>query len=98
MSVEIYGVENKYSRLHCERLGFCYARQGRYDDAIIHFQRTIEKVAFSNEGDLNSCSAYIEEIRAWIWDVEEMKEEARKEQPDSDTSALADIEMSSSQQ
>lgn len=98
MVVEIYGIGNWYSRWDCEQLGFCYARQGRYDDAILHFQQTIEKVALSNEDDINSRSAYIERIQACILGVKEMKEEARKEQSESDTSALADIAMSSSQQ
>jgi hypothetical protein len=55
-------------------------------------------VALSNEGDINSRSAYIKDIQDCILGVEKMKEEARKEQSESDTSALADIEMSSSRQ
>ena len=63
MGAEIYGIEHKYSSWNCEQLGSCYANQGRYDDATLHFQQTIEKVALSNAGDRGSLEAYIEQIR-----------------------------------
>jgi tetratricopeptide (TPR) repeat protein len=80
MSTDMYGVEHVFSRFVCEKLGFCYAEVGRYEDAIVHFQQTAGKVALSKTGDPDSRNKYIEEIRDWISEVEEMKEEAEAEE------------------
>jgi hypothetical protein len=75
MGIELYGIDNDYSRRDCEQLGFCYANLGRYDDAVHHFQQTIEKLALRQDGDSDGRASYIEKIRRWICEVEEMREE-----------------------
>jgi tetratricopeptide (TPR) repeat protein len=74
MGIDMYGIEHRYSKGDCEELGFCYAELGRYEDAIVHFQQTAEKVAISQTGDPKSRNEYIKEIRGWISKVEKMKE------------------------
>jgi hypothetical protein len=76
-AVELYGIKHKYSMRDCWQLGFSYARQGRYDDAILLFKQTVEKVALSNPGNSDFRDEYIDELQGWIVDVEEMKEEAQ---------------------
>jgi tetratricopeptide (TPR) repeat protein len=76
MGIAMYGSGHKWSRLDCGQLGFCYAAQGRYDDAIHHFQQTIAKLAVCQAGDLDFRLKYIEDIQSWIGNVEEMREEA----------------------
>jgi hypothetical protein len=77
MSVEIHGIEHKTSRWFCQELGFCYARQGRYDDVILLFKQTVEKVALSNPSDPDFREEYINNLQDRIIMVEEMKEEAQ---------------------
>ena len=76
MGIAMYGSGHKWSRLDCEQLGFCYAAQGRYDEAIHHFQQTIAKLAVCQAGDLDFRLKYIEDIQRWICEVEEMREKA----------------------
>jgi tetratricopeptide (TPR) repeat protein len=76
MIVEMHGIEHKFSKWDCEKLGFCYARQGRYDDAIFLFEQTIEKLTLSNLGDPDFRNEYIDELQDWIIKVEGMKEDA----------------------
>ena len=76
MRIAMYGFGHKWSLFDCEQLGFCYAAQGRYDDAIHHFQQTIAKLAVCQAGDLDFRLKYIEDIQSWICEVEEMREEA----------------------
>jgi tetratricopeptide (TPR) repeat protein len=75
MGIEFYGIDNKYSREDCEYLGFCYADLGRYDDAVHHFQQTIEKLALRQDGDSDDRASYIKKIRGWICLVEERRKE-----------------------
>jgi tetratricopeptide (TPR) repeat protein len=90
MGGELWGFDYKCSRYDCEILGFCYARQGRYNDAILHFQQTIEKLALINGGNLGSRKKYIEVIEDWILEVEEMKEQHRRwNTEDSSTEGLS---------
>ena len=75
--VELHGVEHRYTKWCCWQLGFSYARQKRYDDAILLFKQTVKKVALSNQGDPDFRDEYIDKLQGWIVDVEEMKEEAQ---------------------
>ncbi|PMD53854.1 uncharacterized protein K444DRAFT_131084 [Hyaloscypha bicolor E] len=75
MGIELYGIDNRYSRWDCEDLGFCYADLGRYDDAVHHFQQTIEKLALRQDGDSDDRASYIKKIREWICLVEERRKE-----------------------
>jgi hypothetical protein len=70
--IEMYGIEHMYSRADCKRLGFCLAELGRYEDAIVLFQQTAEKVALSQTGDSDSRNEYIQDICGWISEVEKM--------------------------
>jgi hypothetical protein len=74
--VEMHGIEHRFSKLDCYELGFCYTRQGRYDDAILLFKQTVEKVALSNLGGPDFRHEYIDRLQDWIIWVEK-KEEAR---------------------
>jgi tetratricopeptide (TPR) repeat protein len=76
-SNQVYGVEHWYSRYDCERLGFCYAELGRYDDAIHLFQDIVEKLALIQGGDCGKRNAYAAELRGWIEEIEEMRADSR---------------------
>ena len=78
MDTEIYGFGHRISQNNCELLGFGYADLGRYEDAIVHFQQTAGKVALSQTENSESRDDYIEKIRGWISEVEEMKKEQAK--------------------
>ena len=74
--LQMSGFANKDSRRDCMQLGFGYAKEGRYVDAIYHFQQTIEQLTLTQSVDTYSRDAYIEEIRVWIVSVEDMRGEA----------------------
>jgi len=76
MGIAMYGSGHRWSLLECAQLGFCYAAQERYDDAIHHFQQTIAKLAVYQAGDPDFRLKYIEDIQSWICEVEEMRDEA----------------------
>jgi tetratricopeptide (TPR) repeat protein len=78
MDTEIYGFGHRVSQSTCENLGFDYANLGRYEDAIVHFQQTAGKVALSMTESTEARDGYIERIRGWISEVEEMKKEQAK--------------------
>jgi len=78
MRTEIYGFGHRFSQVSCKILGFGYANLGRYEDAILHFQQTAGKVTLSQTEDAESRDDYIDKIRGWISEVEEMKEEQAK--------------------
>jgi tetratricopeptide (TPR) repeat protein len=78
MDAEIYGIGHRFSQINCENLGFSYANLGRYEDAIVHFRQTAGKMALSQTEDAESRNDYIEKIRSWISEVEEMKVEQEK--------------------
>ena len=92
MGIELYGITHRCSREDCKQLGFCYAKQGRYDDAVKHFQHVIEKLALSEGGDAYSRSAYTEELRGWIVVVEEMRGEAEAEESPATFTILGEVE------
>jgi tetratricopeptide (TPR) repeat protein len=76
MRTAMYGFGHTYSMWDCWQLGFCYAAQGRYGDAIHHFQQMIAKLAVGQAGNLDFRPKFIEDIQSWICEVEEMREEA----------------------
>jgi tetratricopeptide (TPR) repeat protein len=78
MEAEMYGIGDPFSQENCENLGFGYANLGRYEDAIVHFQKTAGKVALSMTESTEARDGYIERIRGWISEVEEMKKEQAK--------------------
>jgi tetratricopeptide (TPR) repeat protein len=75
--IELYGVAHKYTIWDCETLGFCYAKLGRYDDAVHHFQQTIEILALTEDGDPASRDEYTQELHGWISEVEKMRRRQR---------------------
>jgi tetratricopeptide (TPR) repeat protein len=78
MDVESFGIEHKFSRYTSMELGFSYADQGRFDDAILHFQQIIEKLAPSNLDDPGSLDDYIQKLHYWIGRVLRMKQKKEK--------------------
>jgi tetratricopeptide (TPR) repeat protein len=77
MRLEMFGVEDRGSEWHCWELGFCYARLGRYEDAIAIFNETIEKVALETLTDYEYRDRFINQLKHWISKVEAMKKEAQ---------------------
>ena len=77
MRLEMFGVEDRGSEWHCWELGFCYARLGRYEDAIAIFNETIEKVALETLTDYEYRDRFINQLEHWISKVEAMKKEAQ---------------------
>lgn len=80
ISTELFGIEHRYSRDRCETLGFYYAYQGRFDDAILHFQQSMEKLALSSLDDPDSRDDYVQDLHSWIAKVEWMKAEKEREE------------------
>jgi tetratricopeptide (TPR) repeat protein len=73
MDIQLCGIEHRWSRKDCKTLGFCYAKLGRYDDAINHSNQTIQKLSLDQGVNLESRSEYIETLHQWILEVEEMQ-------------------------
>jgi tetratricopeptide (TPR) repeat protein len=83
-----FGIEHRYSRYDCKKLGFCYAELRRYDDAIHLFQDMVEKLALVQGGDFGERNAYAAELRGWIVSIEERR---------ADSMELAGINLAGSQ-
>ncbi|KAE8452714.1 hypothetical protein EG329_013973 [Mollisiaceae sp. DMI_Dod_QoI] len=73
MAVELYGIEHRYSKDESEELASYYANQGRFNDAILHFQKIVEKLAASNMGDSDSRDDYIQDLHDRIAELERRK-------------------------
>ncbi|PMD26009.1 hypothetical protein NA56DRAFT_642238 [Hyaloscypha hepaticicola] len=86
--IQRFGVEHKFSRYHCKRLGLYYAELGQYDDAIHLFQDMVEKLALIQGGDCGKRNAYAAELRGWIVSIEEMR---------ADSTQLAGINLAAPQ-
>ncbi|KAH9217757.1 hypothetical protein DL95DRAFT_521876 [Leptodontidium sp. 2 PMI_412] len=68
LEVETYGFKHKYSLESCGDLGKCYADQGLFQEAIIHFQQAEAQLARARgEGneDEHGFSKSIERIQRW---------------------------------
>jgi tetratricopeptide (TPR) repeat protein len=74
LNVEALDPVNVYTMDSCWEAGFCYARQGRYDEARLFFGNAIETLTSSPAGD-NSRLECIQEIKTWMLEVEEMRAE-----------------------
>ncbi|PMD62968.1 uncharacterized protein K444DRAFT_661992 [Hyaloscypha bicolor E] len=72
--VEAFDPVHTYTMDSCWEAGFCYARQGRYDEARLFFGNAIETLTSSPAGD-NSRLECIQEIKTWMLEVEEMRAE-----------------------
>jgi tetratricopeptide (TPR) repeat protein len=70
-----YGFTHKFGMRSCKDLGYCYAQQKQYDQAIFHFEKTIEKVNLNTCEDPGLRSSCIGRVRRWIRRVESMKTE-----------------------
>jgi tetratricopeptide (TPR) repeat protein len=73
MTVKLFGIEHRISRYRSMKLGFSYADRGRFDDAILHFQQDMEKLAPSDLDDPGSRDDYIQDLHCWIDEVVWMK-------------------------
>jgi tetratricopeptide (TPR) repeat protein len=74
LNVESFDPVHAYTMGSCCHAGFCYARQGRYDEARLFFRNAIETLTSSTAGG-NSRLKCIQEINAWMLEVEEMRAE-----------------------
>jgi hypothetical protein len=74
LKVEAFDLVHAYTMRSCQRTGFCYAKQGRYDEARLFFGNAIETLTSSTAGD-DSRLECIQEINAWMLEVEEMRAE-----------------------
>lgn len=88
LTTEIFGLVHAYTMYSCWEAGFCYAKQGRYHEARLFFGNVIEALTSSTE-DVNSCMKRIQDINAWMLEVEEM----RAKDPIPRDSVLEDSEM-----
>ncbi|KAH6713411.1 hypothetical protein BKA61DRAFT_675654 [Leptodontidium sp. MPI-SDFR-AT-0119] len=64
----IFGIEHRYSLESCRDLGHCYADQGLFQEAIIHFQQAEAKLARArreDNEDEHRFSKSIEKIQRW---------------------------------
>jgi tetratricopeptide (TPR) repeat protein len=74
LDVEAFDPVHAYSMRSCRHAGFCYAQQGRYDEARLFFGNAIETLTSSTAGD-NSRLKCIRKINAWMLKVEKMRAE-----------------------
>ena len=65
LDAEAFDPVHAYTMNSCWRAGFCYAQQGRYDEARLFFGNAIETLSSSTAGD-NSRLKCIQEINAWM--------------------------------
>lgn len=68
LRAETYGIQHRYSLESCRDLGYCYADQGLFQEAIIQFQQAKAKLARARrEGneDEHGFSKSIEKIQRW---------------------------------
>ncbi|KAH7350569.1 hypothetical protein BKA65DRAFT_241417 [Rhexocercosporidium sp. MPI-PUGE-AT-0058] len=76
LEVDAYGIEHKYSLKSCIYLGYYYAKQGLFDDAISHFEQTISMIELlRKEGD-GAPKESIDKIWGWMTRVITDKYEA----------------------
>jgi tetratricopeptide (TPR) repeat protein len=74
LNVETFDPVHPYTMASCCNVGICYARQGRYDEARLFFGNAMEALTSSTAGG-NSRLEYIQEINAWMLEVEEIRAE-----------------------
>jgi tetratricopeptide (TPR) repeat protein len=67
------GLENPLMKSSCRRVGLCYAEMGRYDEAMLHFERMLEKVASEDSNSINNRHEYVQEINRWMVEVDGMR-------------------------
>jgi hypothetical protein len=77
LHVKIYGLTHRYTMKCCEELGFCYADQSRYSEGKLFFEEVIEMLDLSSE-ESDSRTVCIQNIKAWMEKLEEMKLEEMK--------------------
>jgi tetratricopeptide (TPR) repeat protein len=75
--VEMYGIAHKFTIWSCGKLGTCYTKLGRYDDAIYLYQQTIERLALIQGSETDFCNAYTQELNNWILWVKRGEERQR---------------------
>jgi tetratricopeptide (TPR) repeat protein len=74
LNVEAFDPVHAHTMRSCRRTGFCYAKQGRYDEARLFFGNAIETLTSSTVGE-NSRLECIQEINVWMLGVEVMRAE-----------------------
>jgi tetratricopeptide (TPR) repeat protein len=72
LRVEAYGLPHRDTISRCRDLGFCYAAQRDYQDAISLFQKIIERLAHEDYSDLEIRKDRIQELEDYISEIREM--------------------------
>ena len=67
------GLENPNTKTSCMRVGLSYGELRRYDEAIDHFERMIERVNQANPDSTHDQQEYIQEIKGWMKEVNDMR-------------------------
>jgi tetratricopeptide (TPR) repeat protein len=73
MSWEYFGHGNPVTKSSCRNVGLCYAELGRYDEALVHFERMIERIVSEDFQSISNREEYIKEINGWLCEVEDMR-------------------------
>lgn len=74
LRVKIYGLIHHFATESCEEVGLCYADQSRYKEGKSFFEEVIEMLDLSTE-EFDSRTVCIQNIKAWIEELEEMRVE-----------------------
>lgn len=69
LNIKAYGLEHRYSLASCMDLGYCYARQGLFDEAMLHFEQMISKIDLARKEGDDVPNVNVEKIRNWIMEV-----------------------------
>ena len=69
LNVKAYGLEHRYSLASCMDLGNCYARQGLFDEAMLHFEQMISKIDLARKEGDDVPNVNVEKIRNWMMEV-----------------------------
>lgn len=72
--VDNFGVQHIESLKLCMALGFLYAKQGLFDEAVLHFQQTVALIEDLHGNEAGEGHEGIRRIQEWVATVEEMRQ------------------------
>jgi tetratricopeptide (TPR) repeat protein len=73
LDINVYGIAHKYAMQSCKDLGFCYAQQAQYDQAMLLFEETKENINLNTSENLELRSSNIDTVQLWIHRIQRMK-------------------------
>jgi tetratricopeptide (TPR) repeat protein len=73
LDINISGIAHKYTLQSCKDLGFCYAQQAQYGQAMLLFEETIENINLNTSEDLELRSSSIDTVQLWIHRIQRME-------------------------